>query len=378
MKGSNILALSLRIIRQFRRDRRTVGLLFVVPISVLSLLMYLLNGPQTPARIVVQGGSQSLRLALVNTLEASRQGFEVVETEPPDPEEALRSGRIDGVLVLPAAGGSSNSRSSSLPLFGMLPRTTSVKLIVEGSQPQVTAKLIAGMREALGRSAALAEAPLAGGVLTRLDVKYLYAGPEFTPVDYLAPGFIGLFGFFFVFLLTSVSFLRERLKGTLVRLAASPLTSGEIILGYTLGFALFALVQTSIVILFVIYVLDVRLAGNVGLVWLIQALLTIGAVNLGIFLSAFARNELQVVQFIPIAFVPQILLSGLVVSLKAMPASLAAASYFMPLTYANTALTGVMIKGLGLGDIWPELLALSGFALLFTIAGAAIVKRGAR
>ncbi len=203
-----------------------------------------------------------------------------------------------------------------------------------------------------------------------IDVSYLYGGPQYTETDALAPLFIGLFAFFFIFLLTSVSFLRERSQGTIERLMVSPLSRPELVLGYVLGFTVFALLQSIIILLFVIYVLQVHYAGNLGLLFLVTLALTVGAVNLGIFISAFARNELQVIQFIPLLLVPQALLGGLFFPVKTLPVVLKQLAYVMPLTYSNFALKDVMLRGFGFGDIWPDLVFLVGFALLMIVAAA--------
>jgi len=208
-----------------------------------------------------------------------------------------------------------------------------------------------------------------------MKIEYLHGGPEFSSTDYLAPSFIAFFVFFFVFLLTSVSFLRERMRGTMVRLLASPITRAETILGYMLGFSIFALVQSSLVLLFVIYVLKVHYLGNISIVLLVELILTVGAVNLGIFASTFAKNELQVVQFMPLMIVPQVLLSGMLIPLETMPPILQKLSYAIPLMYANTAMKAVMVKGYNLSQVWPELMVLAGFAILLTVGSAAALRR---
>src|SRR5207248_10698179 len=129
--------------------------------------------------------------------------------------------------------------------------------------------------------------------------------------DSIAPVFIGIFSFFFVFLLTSVAFLRERSQGTIERVMVSPLKRTELVMGYICGFMLFALIQSLLILLFVVFALRVHYSCNLTLVFLVAVLLTIGSVNLGIFLSTFAQNEFQVIQFIPLVFGIQVFLSGI-------------------------------------------------------------------
>ena len=141
-----------------------------------------------------------------------------------------------------------------------------------------------------------------------------------------APALVGFVVFFLVFILTGISFLRERIGGTLERLLATPVRRLEIVLGYSLGFAIFATLQVAIVLLFVLGSLHIEpigplpdinlglgvpIAGSPLLAFVITLLLALCAVNLGIFLSTFARTEFQILQFIPLVIVPQALLSGI-------------------------------------------------------------------
>ena len=175
-------------------------------------------------------------------------------------------------------------------------------------------------------------------------------------LDLLAPVFIGYFAYFFVFLLTGVSFLRERIGGTLERLLATPIARGEIVVGYSLGFSLFATLQVAVLLAFSL--MDLGGAGDraaarlphrpgraVGrpplLAFAITLVLALGAVSLGIFLSTFARNELQIVQFIPVVIVPQALLAGIIWPVESLPAPLQPIAHLLPLTYAVEGLRGV-------------------------------------
>src|SRR5205085_12655952 len=115
--------------------------------------------------------------------------------------------------------------------------------------------------------------------------------------------------------------------------------------GYMLGFTVVALVQAVEVLAFCLLVLHVHNAGNVGLIFLLEALMAIAAVNLGIFLSMFARTEFQAVQFIPLVIVPQVLLSGVIFPVATEPRWLQFISNILPLTYAVNGLRDVKIKG---------------------------------
>jgi ABC-2 type transport system permease protein len=218
---------------------------------------------------------------------------------------------------------------------------------------------------------------VSGGSLpfTVSEPRYLYGGPQYTFNDSIAPVFIGLFSFFFVFLLTSVAFLRERSQGTIERVMVSPLTRAELVVGYVCGFTLFALVQSLVILLFVVFALRVHYSGNLALVFLVSALLTIGSVNLGIFLSTFAQNEFQVVQFVPLVLGIQVFLSGVFWPVAQLPKLLQPIAYILPLTYANEALRGVMLKSSGIGEIAGQLTALLVFALAMILLSSLTIRR---
>ena len=201
--------------------------------------------------------------------------------------------------------------------------------------------------------------------------------PQTNVLDYIAPALLTTLALFFGFLLTGISFLRERSQGTLERLMASPASRLDIVVGYLLGFFIFALAQTIIILLFTIYVLKVNYHGDLWQIFVFQVVVIIGAVNLGIFISTFARNEFQMVQFIPLIIVPQIFLCGVIWPVAQMPDYLQWISKFLPLTYAVRGLRNIMLNGQSLMNTGFELAVLAGFAILMSILASLTLKRGA-
>ncbi|MCH7801620.1 MAG: ABC transporter permease [Chloroflexi bacterium] len=191
----------------------------------------------------------------------------------------------------------------------------------------------------------------------------------------VAPGLLSIFVLFFTFLLTGVAFLRERAQGTLERLMTTTVARGDILVGYLLGFLLFATIQAAVILAFTIFVLRIQYQGNVFEIVAVLMLVVLVAVNLGIFVSTFARNEFQVVQFIPIVLAPQIFLSGVIVPTDQMPAVMEAISVVLPLTYAVEALRGIMVMGQSLSDVWTDLVVLAGFGVGLLIAAVITLRR---
>ena len=201
--------------------------------------------------------------------------------------------------------------------------------------------------------------------------------PEGTVLDNIAPALLATLALFFSFLLTGISFLRERSQGTMERLMASPVSRLDMVVGYLFGFFIFALTQTLIILLFTIYVLDVHYYGDLWQIFVFQIVVIAGAVNLGIFISTFARNEFQMVQFIPLIIIPQIFLCGVIWPVEQMPDYLQWLSKILPLTYAVDGLRDIMLAGKSLLDVGFELSVLVGFAVVISILAAITLRRGA-
>ena len=191
----------------------------------------------------------------------------------------------------------------------------------------------------------------------------------------VAPGLLGTFVMFFTFLLTGVSFLRERAQGTLERLMTTTVARGDILVGYLLGFLLFATIQAAVILTFTIVALQIEYQGNIIEIVAVLLLLVVVAVNLGIFVSTFANNEFQVVQFIPIVLLPQIFLSGVITPTDQMPSVMEAISVVLPLTYAVEGLREIMVMDQSLADVWADLVILAGFGLGLLIAALATLRR---
>jgi ABC-2 type transport system permease protein len=200
--------------------------------------------------------------------------------------------------------------------------------------------------------------------------------PEGLVLDRIAPALLATMVLFFSFLLTGISFLRERSQGTMERLMASPVSRLDVVLGYLFGFFLFALAQTLIIVLFTIYVLDVNYYGDLWQIFVFQVVIIAGAVNLGIFTSTFARNEFQMVQFIPLILFPQVFLCGVIWPVEQMPEYLQWIGRFLPLKYGVDGLRDIMLSGMSLIDVWFELLVLVGFTVVTSVLATLTLRRG--
>ncbi|WP_438433478.1 ABC transporter permease [Gorillibacterium sp. sgz500922] len=335
-----VRALVLRISRQLLHDKRTLALMFVAPLVLLTLVSFIFNGATYEPKL----GAVELPAAFTEKLTAA--GGDVQSYDAAGAEEALKSGKLDATIRLEGASpvirleGSDPSRNKAVLLL--------VQKASQSLQPQSTAA-----------------AP---------KISYLHGSEAMVPFDSFGPVLVGVFSFFFVFLIAGISFLRERTGGTLERLMASPLRKWEIVAGYILGFGLFTAVQSVIVVIYCVNALGLMMVGSYGYLLLITLLLTLTALSLGILLSSYASNEFQMIQFIPIVIVPQVFFSGLF-DLDTMAPWLRWLSTIMPLKYGADALRNIMIRGKGWGSIAVDVYILAGLSLLFMLLNVLALRK---
>jgi ABC-2 type transport system permease protein len=189
----------------------------------------------------------------------------------------------------------------------------------------------------------------------------------------LAPALLALIPFIIMFLVTSVTTLRERTSGTLERLLAMPMGKGDFLLGYALAFGLVAAVQSALAVGLSVWFLDLQV---VGPIWMLMVVAVVDAVlgsALGLFVSAFARTEFQAVQFMPALVIPQILLCGLFIARADLPPLLHAISDVLPLSYAVDAMRKV--SGDADPAVWGDLALVGGFAVAALVLGALTLRR---
>jgi len=336
-----------RVIRQIMGDKRTLAVMLVAPIVIMSLLYCLLAFGISKARIDLVGGDSAEAEKLSDVAKVT-----IVESES-EAESRLISGESDAYI----ADG---------------------RFVAEGTDPSITAlagrafsqyafdlRLLELPPQFAAQAADLAEKP---------EVTLLYGGEDYEQFDFLAPSMMGFIIFFLVFLLAGIAFLRERISGTLDRILVSSLRRSQLVAGYFLGFGLFAALQTVVIQVFLIYVLKIHASENFLLVLLINPAIAGTSLAMGTLFSAFARNEFQLFQFIPIVIIPQVMFCGLF-NLRETPLALQYLAKFFPLTYGANALRSVMLRGAGFADVWPDLAMMLGFTLLFFALNIRVLKK---
>jgi ABC-2 type transport system permease protein len=369
------LAISRRIADLFRRDHRTLALLFVAPIVIMALLGWVIRdqGPADTRLAVVNTAGPVGELIRGQVVSAASDGGLTVDdtiTTEDAARQALRDETIDVALVL-----------------SVVDNAPRVKFVMPGVNPAQDSSHVGAvqqvLRDALGQAGPAIESETIYGSGGDSESRFFNA---------FAPALVGFVVFFLIFILTGISFLRERIGGTLERLLATPVRRLEIAVGYSLGFAIFATIQVALILFFVLGTLNIDLAdplpdinfglgvpiaGSPALAFVITLLLAISAVNLGIFLSTFARTEFQILQFIPLVIVPQGLLSGIFWPIDSLPGVLKPIAYLMPMTYGIDGLREVLIKGSGI-DTWAvqlDIIVLAAVALVLAVGATLTIRR---
>lgn len=340
MSLTRVLGVTRRILRQFARDPRTLALVFVAPLAVLWLL-----------KLVMASGGYQPRIAAVAVPaplyeQLQKDGARISRADLAQAEAALAANEVDAVLRL---------------------KDGKLHVKVEGSDPLATRATLKALQVA-----ATALAP--GLAPPRPDIEFLHGSEELTLFDNFGPVLLGFFVFLFTFMVSGMSFVRERATGTLERMLATPLRRHELVLGYMIGFAIVAIVQATLITTVAVTLLDMKLVGRFAWLLAVVLLLALTALSLGMLLSAFARSEFQMFQLVPLVVVPQIFFSGLL-PLGSMAAPLQALGHVLPLTYGAHAIRQVMIRGGGPADIALDLAALVAFVSAFVALNIVALRK---
>ena len=383
MTAKRTIAVARRILAGIRRDERSMGLVLVVPVVITTMLAWVIRGSQpgvVHVAVATAAGAGGDRLATI--LQGAAAGSDVqieIVGDEATARDRVQSGAAQVAVLLPAVAPGSGA-----------PTRVELKVVTEGTDPAVDGAAVAALQQlVLGAAGSLAAA---GAPTLSISHETVYLSPDADTLDVMAPVFLGYFAYFFVFILTGISFLRERVGGTLERLLATPVTRGEIVFGYGLGFGLLATAQVVLLTAFVLGHVTIPAIGPIGewgiglgvasagsplLVLVVVLLLALGAVNLGIFLSTFARTELQIIQFIPIVIVPQGLLSGIFWPVDRLPDVLGAVARVLPVTYAVDGLRDVILRGADLGSaaLRLDVAVLAIVAILFLALASLTIKR---
>ena len=367
-----------KIFHDLKNDKRSLAFMFVAPIFAMFVFGLAFSGSVQNASLVVVnkdsisglpvgiGPDEPISEKIVSRLEED-DTIKVSKLE--NPEEAKRSiesGKAYGAIVF----GENFTEGVFKNIRGDASGTTNIDFYLDQSNQEVAGAVARSVQSAL--TSVMEESgrnPPIG--INRISV---YAeDAEF--IDFFVPGIIAFVVYLLATVLTLVTFVGERTSGTLDRLLVTPLKESEVVMGYAVAFGIIGVIQAALLLVIAILVFHITIVGNVFLAFGITALLAVVCQSLGILLSSFARRESQAVQFIPFVVLPAFLLSGIFWPLEAVPGWLRPVSNLIPVSYVVKANRSVMLKGWGLGKVWPQFLALFAFMIGFLVITVFMLKR---
>ncbi|MDP2625667.1 MAG: ABC transporter permease [Candidatus Rokubacteria bacterium] len=254
-----------------------------------------------------------------------------------------------------------------------------VQVIVDASDPQVATSAI-NAASSLGaqRSLEIITKTLEGSTLARrtgvpFDVRVrAWYNPDLVSAIFIVPGLIGALLMQTTITAMAVSVVREREKGTLEALIVSPIRRWELLLGKIVPNLLVAYGQMTMALIVAHFVFDVPIRGSLPLLYGLALVFMMGTLGIGIFVSAAARTVPQAMQMAFLTFLPSIYLSGLLFPIEGMPTGAQYLASIIPLTYFLRIVRGIILKGVGFGDLWPSLLPLLAFGVV--IFSLAVIK----
>ncbi len=360
MKSRRLFAIVLKELRQLRRDRMTLAMIVGIPVMQLLLFGYAINfnlrGLSTGiADMANTAGSRALVMDMVATGVIAPTAS---ARTPQELMELIRLGRISIGVVVP-------------PDFErrLIDGREAVQVLVDGSDSNVQAA-----------AAQLAQVPLqsqAFGSARAPAVSVVgFYNPERRTAVNIVPGLIGVILTMTMVLFTAVAIVRERERGNLELLIATPVTRSELMFGKVLPYVAIGLVQTTVVLLLGVWLFEVPIRGGVLDVYLAAVLLILANLTLGLLISTRAKSQFQAMQMSFFLFLPSIFLSGFMFPFAGMPMIMQWLAEVLPLTHFLRLIRGVMLRGAGLFELWPELLALVAFiVVMMTVAILGFRKR---
>lgn len=381
MNARRTRAVSKRVLRGIRHDRRSLGLILFAPIMAMFVFGVAFSGDVSDVPVVVlnfdtaydlpNGTTRDMGASIVAKLDRHLMRVIMLDntTETNDTAAAyVARGEARAAIIIPRHFTEDAFRSLVNSSFS---GNTTIELRLDRSNVNVAADIERNVVESLLKAVEEFGRPAPVGID---DTRPIYGeGANFA--DFLIPGVMTFAVFMLTTLLTITSFVQERASGTLDRLGASPLTEGEMVLGYSLAYSLVAVIQASVLVTVAVLVFGITIIGSLALAFLFIALLAVASQGLGILLSAAARTEAQAIQFFPFLMMPVFLLSGIFWPVEAIPDWLRPLSWALPTTYGVEALRSVMIRGWGLDHLALYLAALALFALVFFALARLSLKR---
>ena len=353
------LAIAKKVLKELLRDKRTLAMMFVAPVFIM-WLMNLMFSASTAVNIKL--ATQDLPTSLVTKMDDLDHVSVQTYNDLNQAKKDLADEKVDAVVSYKNGEYQVDYANTDASKTSMTRPVLRTSIASEGSN-----QLMARVKQALPQLNLEAKTP-------EIKEFYQYGDENTSFFTSMIPVLIGFVVFFFVFLISGMALLKERTSGTLERLLATPVKRSEIVYGYMLSYGLIAIIQTAVVVLAAIWLLDVEVVGNLFHVIIVNVVLALVALAFGILLSTLAKSEFQMMQFIPLVIMPQLFFSG-IIPLSSMGDWAQMVGRFLPLTYSGDAMSQIILYGRGLGDVLPNIGVLLIFLVILTILNIVGLRR---
>ncbi len=361
-------AVATKEVRQLSRDRVTFGMIVGVPLMQITLFGYAINyDVRNLATVIQDDANTSMSREFIAQLRAT-QVVHVSYTTASSAEldRLMREGRASMAVVIPRDF-ERRLQSDTRPV---------VQILVDGSQPSLAG--VAGGIATLPILSRHGEGPYSGGkrmAPRRIGIRTLY-NPEKRTAVQIVPALIGVILSMTMVLFTSGAIVRERERGNLELLIATPLGRLELMVGKLLPYVGIGLIQTSLIMIVGSALFNVPVVGNLANLYAATLVFIAATLGLGLFVSTLAQTQFQAFQLAFITLLPSILLSGFMFPFEGMPVAAQWIAQVLPLTHFNVIIRGIMLRGADLPEVWPQLAKLAVFlTVMLGIAVARFKKR---
>ena len=360
-------AVATKEVRQLSRDRVTFGMIVGVPLMQIILFGYAINyDVRNLATVVQDDANTSMSREFIAQLKATQVVHVTYTTHSSDElARLMREGRASMAVVIPADF-ERRLQADTRPV---------VQILVDGSQPQLA--VVAGGIAAVPLLTRHGEGAYSGGkrmTPRRIEVRTLY-NPEKRTAVQIVPALIGVILTMTMVLFTSGAIVRERERGNLELLIATPLSSLELMVGKLLPYVVIGLIQTTIILIVGAWLFSVPVVGRLGDLYAAALVFIAATLGLGLFVSTLAQTQFQAFQLAFLTLLPSILLSGFMFPFEGMPEVAQWIAQLLPLTHFNVIIRGIMLRGADLPEAWLQLVKLAAFLTVMLIVAVVRFKK---
>lgn len=370
MLNTRLFSLVRKEFIQIIRDPRTLALTFLMPIVQLFLLGFAATSDvrNVPLAVFDQDKSSASRALLDAYRAADYFRIDYTANSEAEVQQLIDAGKARAAIIIPP--GYANQLAAG--------QTAQVAFVIDGSDPTIANTALAAATF-IGQSKATAitlerlAARGQGGVFSpAVEVRtQVWYNPDLVSAYYMIPALIGLILQFLTIILTSTAIVRERERGTIEQLIVTPIRAWELMVGKLLPYVIIGFIDTVEILVVGVIVFSVPINGSLALLLALSGLFLVTCLGIGLFISTIANTQQEAMITAIFFNLPSIFLSGFFFPLAAMPWPLQVASYAIPLRYFLIVARSIVLKGVGAEALWPEIIALSIFAV-FIMGSAAL------